>query len=155
MSAILFLDFDGVLNGTETIEAMSPTAAGLFLNVARVGRLNSIIARTGADVVLSTSWRYHAGLAKCDEALRAVGFVGNVIGMTPDFRSSDPYADRRTYTPQSDEIRAWLKAHPVDAFVVLDDHGDCEVDDRTVRTNTRFGLSAEDVERAVAILEGR
>lgn len=152
---VIFLDFDGVLNGRDTEESMSTVVDGLFPNRGLVARLNRIIERTGAHVVLATSWRYHAGIAKCLEALQAVGFVGEVIGETPDFRSQGPYADRRTYTPRSDEIRAWLAKHPVDAFVVLDDHGDAEVDGCTVRTDVRVGLTDQDVERAVRILEKR
>lgn len=146
---IVVLDFDGVLNGIETREPMSPVVDGLFLNEVLVAKFNRIVERTGAKVVLSTSWR-KAGIDACSRALRAVGFIGEIIGATPDFR---PVGQSSPYTPRSDEIRAWLAANPVDAFVVLDDHDDCEVDGRTVQTDTLVGLTDDDVERAVKILE--
>lgn len=152
---VIFLGFDGVLNGVDTDDPMSEIIDGLFLSRHLVARLNDVIGRTCASVVLSTSWRYASDIATCASALRRLDFTGTVIGATPDFRSGGPYADRRAYTPRSDEIRAWLKANPADAFVVLDDHDDCEVDGHTIRTDARRGLSDENVERAVRILGGR
>lgn len=48
---ILFLDIDGVLNETAT-------AKQIALDEVKVALLGSVIDRSGADIVLTTYWRY-------------------------------------------------------------------------------------------------
>jgi hypothetical protein len=48
---ILFLDIDGVLNETAT-------AKQIALDEEKVALLGSVIDRSGADIVLTTYWRY-------------------------------------------------------------------------------------------------
>jgi hypothetical protein len=153
-----FGDLDGVLNGSETREPPSLVHPGIFLNPERVARLNRICERTGAVVVLSTSWRHRLHddgrpitLDELRAAYAAAGFTGSIMGATPDLRppGSPP---KSVHTPRSDEIRAWVKEHRPAAFVVLDDYDDAGVDGRFVRTDPRCGLTDADVERAVDLL---
>lgn len=163
---VVFLDFDGVLNGLELNEPPSPLHPHLHLNPLLVGRLSRIIARTGAKVVLSTSWRtrhHHEGappehmpLDQLCEALRIAGLVGEVIGVTPDLARQDTIG--RTgdtlwrCPPRSKEIRAWLEGKAVESFVVLDDDRGAEIAGAFVNTSGRTGLTDADVEAAVRIL---
>ena len=163
---VIFLDFDGVLNGLETNCPPSPIHPLLWLCPPLVARVNHIIARTGAVVVLSTSWRtrahhtsasaMHMSLDELREALRLAGFVGEVIGVTPDLARLDTIGRTGDVLwrcpPRLKEIRAWLDAHPVSAFVVLDDDGGAELAGHFVHCSKRTGLTESDVEKAVRIL---
>lgn len=163
---VIFLDFDGVLNGFDTNEPASPLHPHLHLNPVLMRRLNRIVKRTGAKVVLSTSWRtrhHHPGasaehmtLDELREALRLAGFVGEVIGVTPDLARLDTIGRTGDVLwrcpPRLKEIRAWLDAHPVSAFVVLDDDGGAELAGHFVHCSRRTGLTESDVEQAVRIL---
>lgn len=157
----LFLDFDGVLSGLETREPPSPVHAGIFLNPEAVARLSAICERTGAVVVLSTSWRHRLhddgrpiALDDLRRALALAGFAGHVLDATPDLRplGSPP---KSVYTPRGDEIRTWVERHQPEAFAVLDDYADADVDGRLVRTDSRRGLTDADADAAVRILGGR
>lgn len=148
---VVFLDFDGVLNSRASHDDAVPQHPALRLNREMVAWLNLLCRRTGAVVVLSTSWRTRIDATGCSVdcagALAHLGFTGKVIGATPAFA-----AWPGVHTPRADEIRAWLAANPVDAFVTLDDHSDADVDGCGVRTDVRIGLTMADVEAATRIL---
>src|SRR5690242_11976692 len=96
---VVFLDFDGVVNGLETSEPPSPIHPLLYLCPPLVERVNQIVERTGALVVLSTSWRTrahhsassatHVSLDELREALRIAGFRHDVHDVTPDLARQD------------------------------------------------------------------
>lgn len=149
---VVFLDFDGVCNSLEYIwrqerkelrfqRRWSPADD---LDPALIERLNGLLARTGAKVVVSASVRKLCSIEYLRSCLHARGFVGTVLGKTAE---SGP---RRGH-----EIAAWLEARPfVTAFVILDDDSDmAHLMPRLVRTDLKVGLSATDVERAVALFE--
>lgn len=144
---LIFLDFDGVLN----------SRANLYrgLDPANVRQLNDLVQRSGAAVVISSTWR-HKGLSDCQGELLAAGFVGRIIGCTPDL-------DRREGGvwlgfDRGAEIAAWLADRGVglvESFVILDDAADMgELLPRLVQTDTNVGLQPADVERALALLNG-
>lgn len=150
---VIFLDFDGVLNSWAF--ARRTGAKGLLgLDPEAVTHLNAIVERTGADVVVSSSWRLIHKRAKLRGRLAEVGFKGRLRDVTPNLRT--------TLIDRSDEIRAWLDHHNVRAsagfgeavstFVILDDGGDADIPGHFVRTTFEEGLTAEHVEAAVAIL---
>jgi hypothetical protein len=150
---VVFLDFDGVLNGKDTREAPSPFHKGLFLNPECVERANRICERAGAVVVLTTSWRARTDETGCRvdvrAALRDAGFRGRVIGATPAFADWPT-----TFTPRRNEIQRWLAEYGARAYVVLDDHDDASIFGQFVRCDTRVGLTDADVEAAIGILRG-
>lgn len=111
---IIFLDIDGVLMGTDGVaEAPDP---------ARVARLNGLAERTGAQLVVSSTWRSQ-GLEALTALLREWGVTAPVAGMTDDLGWLDfttPIGLHR-----GDEIGQWLDEHPgVEDFVILDDDDD-------------------------------
>lgn len=144
---IIFLDVDGVLN-------MWGSGGLLTLNKKRLSRLNKIIEATGAHIVLSSSWRKldgyipHVGypLKKLEKAL---GYYGHKIhSMT-----TTVYFKERQI--RGDEIAEWLNRHPeVTNFVILDDDSDMLITQREhfVHTDGKKGLTDEDVEKAIRIL---
>jgi HAD domain in Swiss Army Knife RNA repair proteins len=156
---IVFLDFDGVLNSRAFFRANKGKGATNELAEAgaidpkAVARLNRIIADTGAQVVVSSSWRIGRTRFQLSEILRVRGFDGFVLGMTPDLTT---VSDEGVCLAKErgDEIRAWLDDHwPDAAFVVLDDNADMTaVRNRFVQTSFDTGLTDEHVDRCIEIL---
>ena len=54
MIRILFLDFDGVLNHPLTWGNRDDTV----IDIDKVKRLNDLLTKTGAKIVVSSSWRF-------------------------------------------------------------------------------------------------
>ncbi len=168
---VVFLDFDGVLNGLETREPPSPIHSGLFLNPVCVERVNQICQRTGAVVVLTTSWRTrrhvaggpggHPSVGELREALPLAGARFEVVGVTPDLAREDSIArDGETVKlwrcpPRWKEIGARLQGQWPEMFVILDDDPEAAIGAHLVHVDKRRGLSDEDAERAVRFLERR
>ena len=135
---VIFLDIDGVLapiRNWERYEGLDP---------ACVGVLNVVLARGRAEVVISSTWRYSRTVSELQTDLESAGFSGRVIGATPTDLSG---AER------GDEIAAWLAEHPVDAYVIIDDHADMgALKSRLVLISPAQGLQATDIPRVMATL---
>jgi hypothetical protein len=165
---VIFLDIDGVLNHHETYRlcAQRPgqTAPADWLDPACVARVNALCERTGAVLVISSSWREYLdgwrGVAAVLAArgltaavLAARGLTAAVIDQTPDRATREGLL--WTTGTRWDEIDYWLTWHPdVTRWVVLDD---CEVGaacprEHFVRTDIAVGLTDADVERAAVAL---
>lgn len=142
---VIFLDFDGVLNGYA-----DPCGGGLRgLDPVRVARLNRICDATGAHVVVTSAWRrIHRERCQLADILVAAGFTGMVAGMTP----TDVVGGRMA------EIEAWQDAPPPRKyrgapFIIIDDeHGFGQLTPRLVRTHPIDGLTDEDVNKAIQLL---
>lgn len=98
----IFLDIDGVLGHFGSDGRLDPKC---------IAELDWLIDETSAEVILISSWRETLGLAETRRRLAAAGFRGRIADATPSF-------PRRT---RSDEIEAFLAAHPSQGFVILDD----------------------------------
>lgn len=155
---VLFLDFDGVLNSADYMKHRRTIRrpSGHAIDAPTIPRLNAIIARTGAKVVVSSSWRHGLDAKRLGEILALHGFTGEVIGTTPD--CAEPFvlsthgivrATERGY-----EIQAWLDLHPeVTCFAIVDDDSDMvHLAHRHVQTTWAMGMLDEHVERLVALL---
>ena len=152
MTPVVFLDMDGVM-GAGRVWAQNAakrwTCPAGWVDPAMVARLNRLVRRTGARVVVSSSWRKYLGADGVAAVLAACGFAGEVLGATPVLPGDPPSWRGR-------EIDRWLMAHPrVRDWVVLDDLAVSVDLGRLVRTDPRHGLTDDDVARAVAILGGR
>jgi|SRR5688572_6476989 len=155
---VIFLDFDGVLNHDAHFATLPSgrTMADcldddLSFDKACVARLNEIVRRSGAKVVVSSSWRCLYSMPDIRGILLRHGFSGDVVDRTPRLHR-DPNGKQRT---RGDEICGWLAAtsRKIDAFVILDDDSDMgSVANRLVQTSLTDGLMDEHVERAVEIL---
>jgi hypothetical protein len=135
---VIFLDIDGVLAPIRRWDRYGD------LDPACIRVLNEIVAGGGADVVVSSTWRYGKTVAELQEMLDAEGYRGRVLDKTP---TSAPGADR------GDEIAAWLADHAVDGYVIIDDHADLgELRTQLVQTHPAHGLQPADAPRAIAML---
>jgi HAD domain in Swiss Army Knife RNA repair proteins len=134
---VIFLDVDGVLNCKRTA---NPRKLPYVVDRRLLARFKRLLDRTGAKVVLSSTWRYDpAGL------FSAKHWGIPFIGTTPDMPKR----------PRRDEIRAWLKKHPkVTRFAVIDDEDD-ELDELPLfQPSAAVGLTDKIVRGVVKYLDG-
>lgn len=184
---IIFLDIDGVLNGWDFSEYVKYNVWNIVpskkikdfirslshytdVDKKRVRRLGKICKKTGAKVVLSSSWRNgllrHSGARYYDSDRNKLfwdlidKYHIEVIGKTPRLRMS---------YKREDEIKAWLSEHnEVENFIILDDEdADLQsfVGNHLVKTSHKdyagyiacserkwSGLAKEHVKQAIKIL---
>ena len=167
---IIFLDFDGVLNSTPFLEREGWFEGPLtqrehkfrcehassnvdvsdlrMIDRTKVILLNQIIEKTGAKVVISSSWRLGRNVDDLIDALEYHGFVGEVTSMTPELCGAI----------RGEEISEWmydamlLPGEDI-TFVILDDDDDMgTLRGNLVKTSMKYGLTPYDVERAIMML---
>jgi hypothetical protein len=134
---IIFADIDGVLNCKRTT---NPRKLPYVVDPPLLARFKDLVERSGADVVLSSTWRYDpAGLFSARHW--GIPFV-DVIPDLPD-------------QPRRDEILVWLKQHgEVARFIVIDDEDD-ELDGLPLfQPSAATGLTEKIVDGAAAYLSG-
>jgi hypothetical protein len=150
---IIFLDIDGVLN-TPTLEEhdehhhnwpdWGPGLRGMDRRL--VAKLNAFVV-TGARIVISSSWRNLLPPSDIYRRLVEAGMDQElvVIGRTPSFGQST----------RAHEIKHWLDTNGQDVthYVIFDDDHDADIHGHFVQVNGSEGLSAENVEHALKILE--
>ena len=135
---VVFLDIDGVLAPITRWDRYGD------LHPACIQVLNEIVASAGADVVVSSTWRYGKTAPELQKILEAQGFIGCVLDKTP---TGAPGAGR------GDEIAAWLEEHAVCGYVIIDDHVDMgDLRTHLVLTHPAHGLQPADAPRAIALL---
>jgi hypothetical protein len=135
---VIFLDIDGVLAPIRRWDRYGD------LDPACIRVLNDIVARAGADVVVTSTWRYGKTVAELQEMLDAQGFAGRVVDATP---TGAPGSGR------GDEIGAWLAEHEVSGYVIIDDHGDVgALRTHLVLTQPAHGLTPAEVPAVMATL---
>ena len=158
MRKILFLDIDGVLNTNWWEQKPSVDQYGYGFDPRAVANLKKIIDETGADIVISSSWKF-MGLTQMQEMWEDRMLPGKLVGITPNTVSDEllltadldnmEFFDIRGY-----EIKEWLSKHKVDRYAILDDM-DCMLPEQTlhfVQTNPMFGITQEDAEQVIKIL---
>lgn len=154
---IIFLDIDGVLN-SRIYDRKRNWNEQTDIDETRLPLLKRIVEKTGARIVLSSTWREHwskdAALCDGDGAYINSTFAkyGLVIyDKTPDLgRNFD----------RPDEINLWLETtrETIESFVIIDDYrydwG--KLSKRFVKTNPHLGLGLEEehVQKAIEILNG-
>jgi hypothetical protein len=134
---IIFLDIDGVLNCDKT---PNPRKFPYIVDKKLLARLKKLLDRTGAKVVLSSSWR-------CDPVGRFAAKHWGVpfIDVSPD----------KPKSPRCKEMHAWLSAHPrVTRYAVIDDEDDGLDDLPLFQPSSKTGLTMEIVKAAEKYLNG-
>jgi len=138
---IIFLDVDGVLNSARDGYSIN------LENDYHFEMLKRIVDATGANIVLSSSWRIGFSVLSLPEKNlmeRLEKYGMEIMDFTPCMTGT-----------RGDEIREWLSINgPVESFVILDDEGDMAEFKETnlVKTNTSVGLQEKDVDKAIDIL---
>ncbi len=148
---IIFLDFDGVLN-TEQYQARLAVdgkpvkdAWGSLFDPRAVGNLHKIVAATDARIVISSSWRYIHRLG----SLRMMWSVREL----PD-EIYDVVLAGASYISRGEDIDCYLKTHPTENYVIIDDLDDFTESHRShlVETNPIIGITEKDTIKAIRIL---
>lgn len=160
MRKIIFLDFDGVLN-TCWWERKTPIDKyGYAFDPNAVANLAKIINETGADIVVSSSWKC-LGLAKLKKMWKERNLPGKVIDVTPnsvgdEFLLHADLDDIDLLSIRGQEIKEWLMLNGKDLthYVILDDMDDIlqEQEDHFVWIDPEVGITKDDALKAIAIL---
>ena len=152
---IIFLDFDGVID-TEyyshiLYEAGKPIADehGLLFDPECVKNLKYIIDNTGADIVVSSTWKDDMSYEEILDMWKDRGLPGFVTDVTPTTAEHH----------RGDEIDAWLKECPTECnYIIIDDLEAYYFNEhqilRLLIVNPFFGLDENTAERAIKILNG-
>lgn len=156
---IIFLDIDGVLNNEES--EYYPVDNGRFGRTTElftprlIDNLNLLLTKTGAKIVVSSTWRLGKTVEELQLILNGMGVVGEVIDKTEDHNNG--------FTFRGNEIIKWVKDnkgllgcpyYDFKSYVILDDDSDMLLwqVDNSVHTNGYKGLTLNDVYKAILIL---
>lgn len=121
----LFLDIDGVLNHEQWYESQhnNPDAKPFpysCFDPQCVTRVNEILEKTGAQLVISSSWRLDKELY----------LTLNSVGLKSKFECTPYWRNRgcESFTRRGEEIQEFLRTHnynsETDNFVIIDDDSD-------------------------------
>jgi hypothetical protein len=154
---IIFLDIDGVLNSDSILSEYISEIDGEYYPYQPhlVDNLNIILKRTGAKIVVSSTWRLGESVERLQYLLTHMGVKGEVIGKT------DSYNDK--FVVRGNEILKWIQdneslfgCHYYDFcdYVILDDDSDMLYSQRNnfVHIQGEEGLTKEYTEQAIEIL---
>ena len=90
--------------------------------------LNSILEKTGAEIVVSSDWRFHANLEELGNYYESQGIIKRPIGVTDMFKDLFPkeWSGLRFRADleleRSMEINHWVEHHPeITHWVAIDD----------------------------------
>ena len=78
----MFLDFDGVLNTCWWERKIPIDKYGYAFDPNAVANLAKIIVETGADIVVSSTWKF-MGLSEMQEMWEERSLPGKIIDITP------------------------------------------------------------------------
>lgn len=114
---IIFLDFDGVMD-TEYYDSILEKKGmpncdrfGAIFDPCCISNLKYITDKTGADIVVSSSWKEDMAFSEILEMWTVRNLPGKVIDVTPTISNH-----------RGDEIDAWLNKHSMCRdYVIIDD----------------------------------
>ena len=157
-SGLVFLDVDGVLNSGDGNNAIGQLILDGFVPVHQDQRwfqprhirlLNAIELRSGARLVLSSTWRLSHHEGAVEALMKEAGYRGRGFFGKTDSGGPTRGAEIRRYLSYH-HILKWARPVP---YVVLDDDWDKDLDpDHFVQTDYQEGLAERHVERALKIL---
>ena len=181
---VIFLDIDGVMNCQEELLELyhknGPSSDNTLPSPTKCKLLKKIVDTTGAEIVLSSSWRLSlSGIQTVIDTFKPYGlrldgftqdgvpqswFIGtNYKNIKPKYTHScyDPYVpnhEGRCIDDRGAEIAYWLIKHPeVSTYVILDDESSDIIDwhpNNLVKTSLHKGLTEEEVLKCIEILGG-
>ncbi len=152
---IIFLDIDGVMNNVPFYKANKNVCGDNEIDPQAILWLNDLIKETDAKVVVSSTWRLNRTVEELQKILEDRGFVGEVIGKTPNLHND--------YTLRGNEILKWMKDNEkligcyyayYETYVIFDDDSDMLYwqRDNFIKIDSWFGLSPNHCYRAKKIL---
>lgn len=163
----IFLDIDGVLNSSKyvTSDYYKQITAGLtdaqvmlthhhlHLDPEALKLINDLVKRSGAKVILSSTWRGKYSCAEMTEMMKSRGGDFEISDATPVLFGK-VHSSR---IPRGKEIGHFLRLLEEwpEAYVILDDHDDMLTHKEfLIHTDVKVGVTQDDVEKALKILNG-
>lgn len=120
------------MNGIAPVDRL-----GYAFDQKAVANLAAILSATGAEIVISSSWKF-LGLAALRRIWDSRKLPGHILDVTPDNESKGM------------EVADWLSQHGGQAsnYAIIDDENDMLPEQQThfVQTNPQFGISKKNVE---------
>lgn len=169
-----FVDVDGVLNheiwftsdeckkvSKERIDKDDKNDYRRWFDPRCVELLNHLTDKTGAKIVVSSSWRGGRTVEELKKLFSDVGITGDVIDKTPklNFKGLEGY---NYSVPRGCEIKAWLETNKnilgdklsKANYVILDDDSDMLLWQREkfLHVDSYCGLTYNVIDKAVQIL---
>ena len=115
---ILFLDFDGVMVTDRYQEQLTASNSplqdeyGAKFDPECVEGLRLIVNKTGAYIVVTSTWKMSKGLKAIQQMWKDRSLPGKIIGVTPDI----------DLIHRGNEIDVWLVEYGADCrYVIIDD----------------------------------
>lgn len=160
---VIFLDIDGVLNSDQYMSSESykleceqagitnhlsydvvSKAHHLHIDPNAISLLNNLIANTGAQVILSSTWRLRYNIQEMNALLKMRGALFEILTYTPTTRSCRDY-----------EVKSLLLSiKGIDKFVIFDD---LEIfpsfPNEYIHISVKVGLTEIDISKALTILQ--
>ncbi len=165
MRKIIFLDLDGVLNTASWYRQLDSKSRhdeyGTAFDPQSVANLGKVIEATGADIVISSSWKA-LGLGVMQEMWEVRHLPGKVVGITPTYIDDEmllnaDLSNMDFLNGRGTEIKRWLskRGKDVSHYVIIDDMDDMLSEQKShfVQTDPEIGISDMDVDMAILILK--
>lgn len=154
--SVIFLDMDGVISTFRAYKAqVGWPVPDRWIDREAVANLNDLCEKSGALIVVSSTWRLNL---TADNFLAILQCHGFKHAMHDDWRTKDlsitlPGSPLFRATTRSEEVLEWMSRHPeVTRHVILDDDSDFLPEQPLVKTPFETGLSADHVGRALMLL---
>lgn len=148
---VVFLDIDGVLNCSTSTKRYK---GGPFVDDDKLALLAELVNKTGAKLVLSSTWRF--GLLYPNSV-----FANDIIALQKELRRFGlklfSHTPKLPEKQRGDEIQLWLDSYSgVESFVILDDDSDMvDLKKYLVKTTWEYGLQRDHIEKATNILNSK
>ena len=145
---VIFFDIDGVLNSRWFIDKMwALTKEYRYdpIDPDAMKKLNIIVEKTGAKLVICSTWRYSHTVEELQTIFEKHGFIGEIIDTT----------DVNSHNLRGNDINKWIcENHNVSKYCVIDDDNEIFNKDvhKFVHVSNLVGLTYKDVYKAISIL---
>lgn len=161
---VLFLDFDGVLNSLDNMQALLELKSldnsvkisddfGQKFDTRCIYWLEWIVKKTDCKFVVSSSWRID-GLGQMRAMWKARKLPGEIMDITPSDLLPELLEQYGLNVSRGHEIQQWMIDHSFKSYCIVDDDSDMLEHQLPyfVQTNKMMGLNAETARQIVAIL---
>lgn len=157
MVKVLFLDIDGVILDMNYLHDNHEDGPWT-LNPEKLNILHEILNKTGAKIVISSSWRLlEEGMEYLEKYLGSCMHLNNKTPINNNYEILPDGTTSKIYLGKirGDEIKAWLDKHPeITTYAILDDDSDMLFEQKPffVKTDTMKGLERFHIDFLVEIL---
>ena len=151
---VIFLDVDGVLNSVDTSEVFQGFVG---IDDKLVSKLRKIVRATGAQIVLSSSWKHDWEPLDKDKQNKYGDYLDQKLKKY--LLSAVDTTNEANSECRGEGIIEWVGTHEVDSFIILDDEWfdfkELGLQSRVIKTefyDENGGLTDDHVELAIELL---